>query len=137
MITYYRKKDIDKLERIQRRATKIIPEFIDLSHENRLLECCLTTLETKRLKADQMRVLKIINGLEVLKIINEDIDRNMFFKLKEGSRTRGHKAALVKEQCRLDMRKYSFSQRVINEGNKLSNDCVCTSSMNMFKNKID
>ena len=48
----------------------------------------------------------------------------MFFKLKEGSRTRGHKAALVKEQCRLDMRKYSFSQRVINEWNKLPNDCV-------------
>ena len=44
----------------------------------------------------------------------EDVDRNMFFKLKEDSRTRGHKAALVKEQCRLDMRKYSFSQRVIN-----------------------
>ena len=49
----------------------------------------------------------------------EDIDRNMFFKLKEGSRTRGHKAAVVKEQCGLDMRKYSFSQRVINEWNKL------------------
>ena len=44
----------------------------------------------------------------------EDVDRNMFFKLKEGSRTRGHKVALDKEQCRLDMRKYSFSQRVIN-----------------------
>ena len=29
----------------------------------------------------------------------------MFLKLKEGSRTRGHEAALVKEQCRLDMRK--------------------------------
>ena len=40
----------------------------------------------------------------------EDVDRNMFFKLKEGSRTRGHKTALVKEQCRLDIRKYSFSQ---------------------------
>ena len=38
----------------------------------------------------------------------------MFFKLKEGSRTRGHKAELVKEQCRLEMRKYSFSQKVIN-----------------------
>ena len=38
----------------------------------------------------------------------------MFFKLKEGGTTRGHKEALVKEQCRLDMRKYSFSQRVIN-----------------------
>ena len=27
----YRKKDIDKLERIQRRATKMIPELRDLS----------------------------------------------------------------------------------------------------------
>ena len=31
----------------------------------------------------------------------EDIDRKMFFKLIEGSRTRRHKAALVKKQCRL------------------------------------
>ena len=44
---------------------------------------------------------------------------------------------LVKEQCRLDMRKYSFSQRVINEWNKLPNDCVNASSVNMFKNRID
>ena len=50
----------------------------------------------------------------------------------EGSRTRGHKAALGKEQCRLDMRKYSFSQRVINEWNKLPNACVDASSVNML-----
>ena len=50
---------------------------------------------------------------------------------------RGHKAALVKEQCRLDVRKYTFSQRVINEWNKMSNDCVNPSSVNMFKNRID
>ena len=71
-------------------------------------------------------MFKIVNGYE-------DVDRNMFFKLKEGSRSRGHKAALVKEECRLDMRKYSFSQRVINEWNKLPNDCVNASSVNMFK----
>ena len=65
------------------------------------------------------------------------IDLNMFFKLKEGSRTRGHKATLVKEQCRLDMRKCSFSQRVINEWNKLPTDCVNASSVNMFKRRID
>ena len=41
--------------------------------------------------------------------------RNMFFKDKVGSRTRGYKVALVKEQCRLDMRKYSFTQMMINE----------------------
>ena len=62
---------------------------------------------------------------------------NMFFKPKEGSRTRGHKAALVKEQCRLDMKKYSFSQRVINEWNKLPNYYVHASSVNMLKNRID
>ena len=126
----YRKKDLDKLERIQRRATKIIPELRDLSYESRLLQCGLTTIETRRLRGDQIEVFKIVNGYE-------DVDRNMFFKLKEGSRTRGHKAALVKEQCRLDMRKYSFSQRVINEWNKLPNDCVNASSVNMFKNRID
>ena len=32
----YRKKDIDMLERIQRRATKMIPELRDLSYEERL-----------------------------------------------------------------------------------------------------
>ena len=37
----------------------------------------------------------------------------------------------------LDIRKYSFSQRTINEWNKLSTDCVTASSMNMFKNKVD
>ena len=61
----------------------------------------------------------------------------MFINFKEGSRTRGHKAALVKEQCRLDMRTSSFSQRVVNEWNKLPNDCVNASSVNMFKNRID
>ena len=62
----------------------------------------------------------------------EDIDRNMYFKLKEGSRTRVHKGALVKKQCRLDMRNYSFSHRVINEWNKLSNDFVNASSLNLI-----
>ena len=95
----------------------MIPKFRDLSYENRLLQCDLTTLETRRLRGDQIEVCKIVNGYE-------DVDKNMFFKLKEDSRTRGQKAALFKERCRLDMRKYSFSQSVINEWNKLPNDCV-------------
>ena len=108
----------------------MIPEFRYLSYENRLLQCGLTTLDTRRLRGDQIEVFKIVN-------VYEDVDRNMFFKLKAGSRNRGHKAALVKEQCRLDMRKYSFSQRVINEWNKLPNDCVNASSVNVFKHRIN
>ena len=44
----YHKKDIDTLERIQRRAPKITPELRDLSYEERLKECGLITLEAKR-----------------------------------------------------------------------------------------
>ena len=73
-------------------------------------------------------MFKIVSGYE-------DIESNMFFKLKEGRRTRGHKAALVKEQCRLDMRKHSFSQEG-DKWNKPSNDCVNTSRANMSKNRI-
>ena len=123
----YHKKDIDKLERVQRRATKLIPELKHLCYESRLLECRLTTIETRRLREDLIEVFKILNGYEV-------IDSNMFF---QDSMTRGHTAALVKPYCRLDKRKFSFSQRIINGWNHLSHDCVNASSVKMFKNKID
>ena len=58
------------LECIQRRATKMIPELRDLSYEEHLKECGLTTLETRRLR-DQIEVFKILNGYE-------NIDRNVF-----------------------------------------------------------
>ena len=60
-----------------------------------------------------------------------------FSSLKKNSRTRGHEVKLVKDQCILDIRKYSFSQRTINEWNTLSTDCITASSVNMFKNKVD
>ena len=90
----------------------------------------MTTLDTRRLIGDQIEVVKIVNCYG-------DIYTNIFFKLKQGSRTRGYNAALVKEQCRLDMKDYPFSQRVINEWNKAPNNCVNSSSVNMFKNIID
>ena len=96
----------------------------------RALKKCVVALETRRLRGDQIEVFKILNGYE-------NIDRNMFFSLKKDSRTRGHEVKLVKDQCRLDTRKHSFSQRTINEWNKLSTDCVTASSVNMFKNKVD
>ena len=51
------------LERVQRK---------DISYETRLRECGLTTLETRRLKGDQIKVFKILYGYE-------NIDRNIFF----------------------------------------------------------
>ena len=67
---------------------------------------------------DQIEVFRILNGYE-------NIDSNIFFsKLRKSKIIRGHNYILVKKQSRLDVRKYSFSQRTINVWNNLSTDCV-------------
>ena len=86
-----------------------------------------------KIKGGQIEMFKILNGYE-------NIDSNGFFfflEIKESKITRGHNYKLVKKQSRLDVRKYSFSQRTINVWNNLSTDCVHASSVNMFKNTID
>ena len=72
----YHKKDIDILERLQRRATKMIQQLRNISYKIRLKECGLTTLETRRLRGDQIKVFKILNGYE-------NIDRNICFSVKD------------------------------------------------------
>ena len=52
-------------------------------------------------------MFKILNGYE-------NIDSNIFFEIEERKITRGHNFTLVKKQSRLDVRKFSFSQRTIN-----------------------
>ena len=82
----------------------------------------------------QSRATKLIPGLRDLRYGYENIDSNIFFKNKI---TRGHNFILVKKQSRLDVIKFSFSQRTINVWNKLLTECVHANSVNMFKNKID
>ena len=65
-------------------------------------------------------MFKILSGYE-------NID--LFFKIKESKITRGHNYTLVKKQSRLDVRKYTFSQRTINVLNKLSTECVHASTV--------
>ena len=66
------RKDIDMLENIPKRATKLIPGLRDLRYEERLKKCGLTTLERRILRGDQIEVFKILNGYE-------NIDCNIFF----------------------------------------------------------
>ena len=80
-----------------------------------------------KIKGDQIEMFKILNGYE-------NIDSNIFFEYKI---TRGHNFTLVKKQSRLDVRKFSFSQKTINVWNTLSTECVHASSVNMFKDKIN
>ena len=52
------------LERVQRRAIKIIPKRRNINYEMRIKECGLTTLETTILKENQIEVVKISNMYE-------------------------------------------------------------------------
>ena len=101
----------------------MIQKLRNISYEMRLNECGLTTLETRRLRGDQIEVFKILNGYE-------NIDRNILLRSRK-------REGLDDMECRLDIRKVSFSQRTLNEWNRLSAACVGASSVNMFKNKID
>ena len=104
----------------------MIPELRDFSYHERLKQCGLTTPETSRLRGDQTELFKILNGFA-------NIVRNIFFSFKKNNRNRRHEVTLVKDHCRLDIGKYSFSQRTINEWNKLSTYCVTASSVNMLR----
>ena len=62
-----------------------------------------------KIKGDQIEVFKVLNGYE-------NIESNIFLKLMKVNINGGHNYTLVKKQSRLDVRKYSISQRTINVG---------------------
>ena len=124
------KRDIDNLEKVQHRASKMINECRNLNYNDRLVRTGLVTLEDRRTRGDMIEVFKIINGIDKL-------DCHKFFTFGNTSRTRGHKHKLFKSRSRLDIRKYSFSQRVVNKWNELPESVVGAGSVNSFKNRYD
>ena len=123
------KKDIEKIEKVQRRATRMMMGSRELDYESRLRKVGLTTLETRRLRADMIEVYKIVNGME-------GITEAKMFKRDEGGR-RGHKFKLYKKRVRLDIAKYTFANRVCTPWNNLPKTVVEATSVDMFKGKLD
>ena len=54
-----------------------------------------------------------------------------------GQRTRGNTFKLRVERCKYDLRKFSFSVRVVNIWNSLPDVVVKCGTLNCFKNKLD
>lgn len=126
----YLRKDIDLLERVQRRATRTFPQVRDLPYRNRLAIFHLTSLSTRRLRFDLITVFKIFKGLV-------DLPLNHFFEIDEGSSTRGHPLKLKIKFARLSSRQCFFSYRVVSWWNKLPVDCVLSRSLDSFKANLD
>ena len=88
----------------------------------------LRTLETRRVRADLIEVYKIVNGID-------KVDRELF-QWKVG-KTRGNSLKMFKKRFRINIGKYSFSNRAIDNWNRLNNDIVTAKSLNLFKGKLD
>jgi hypothetical protein len=123
-------KDKQLLEQVQRRATKVIEGFGKLSYEERLRRTGLTTLEERRTRGDLIETFKTVKGLS-------DVKATKFFNLSENNRTRGNSLKLEKKQCNSNIRRSFFSQRIVNEWNKLPEEVVAAESVNTFKNRLD
>ena len=80
-------------------------------------------------KGNIIEVFKIMKGLEGL-------NRDDFFEMEVDKRTRGHMLKILKRGARLDRRRYSFSQRVVNNWNALPAEAVSCTTVNSFKGKI-
>ena len=122
--------DIELIERVQRRATRGIVELRGKPYIERLREAGLFSLERRRTRGDLIQVFKILKGMD--KIRFEDL-----FEPRNNSRLRGHSATLVLQKCRLDIKKYFFSNRVVNSWNKLPESLIGAPSLAVFKKHLD
>ncbi|KAK8748335.1 hypothetical protein OTU49_016085 [Cherax quadricarinatus] len=57
-------KHVKKLEKVQRFATRLVPELRGMSYEERLREIGLTTLEDRRVRGDMITTYKILRGID-------------------------------------------------------------------------
>ncbi|GAB0204370.1 hypothetical protein GRJ2_002902600 [Grus japonensis] len=93
------KKDVDRLERVQRRATKMMKGLESLPYEERLRELGLFSLEKRRLRGDLITIFQYLKG-------GYKEDGDFLFT----RRNNGYKSLLGKFQ--LDARGKFFTMRI-------------------------
>ena len=52
-------------------------------------------------------------------------------------RLRGHNLKLVNSRCHYDLRKYSFTVRIVNTWNSLPESVISAGTIDTFKNRLD
>ena len=124
------KQDINALEKVQRRATKLVKELKRLPYPERLKQLDLSSISERIRRGDMIETYKLITG-------KVDIESSQFFEPNEDCRIRGHHLKIKKRRTRLLLRSHFFSNRAVDLWNKLPEDVVSAISTNEFKNKFD
>lgn len=107
---YYRK-NINTLESVQRRMTKMTRGLRNLPYRERLRRLNLHSLERRRVRGDLTEVLKWMKGYR-------KGDINKVLVVREQGRTRSNGFKLDKFRFRKDIGKSWFTNRVVDEWNQ-------------------
>lgn len=126
----YMVQDIQRLEKVQRRATKLVTEIRTLPYPERLKLLNIPSMEDRLKRGDLIEAFKILTG-------KVDIDAGQFFEYQEDARTRGHHLKLKKRRSSHHYRNMFFANRVVNPWNDLPANVISAPTVNAFKKRLD